>query len=62
MATRRRVVLRRRGVSFIRRKEDDGDISTFIEDEGIPFFEARLHGRSGGYCYSCLCKMQFATG
>ena len=53
MATRRRVVLRRRDVS-IRRKEDDADISTFIEDGRVPFFEARLHGRSGGYCYSCL--------
>lgn len=54
MATRR-VVLGRRDVSFIRRKEDDADISTFIEDgEFVAFFEARLHGRSGGYCYSCL--------
>lgn len=42
MATKRRVVLGRRDVSFIRRKEDDADISTFIEDEGIPFFEAKV--------------------
>ena len=37
MDTRRRAVLRRRDASFIKRKEYDADISTFAEDEGVPF-------------------------
>lgn len=62
MDTRRRAVLRRRDASFIKRKEDDADLSTFAEDEGVPFYEARLHYRSERYCYSYLWKMLSATG
>lgn len=60
--TRRRAVLRRRDASFIKRKEDDADISTFAEDEGVPFYEARLHYRSGRYCYSYFGKCCLPQG
>lgn len=35
---------------LLHQKEDDADTSTFAEDEGIPFCEARLHCMSEGYC------------